>query len=60
VPREVVATGLDPDARQNVASMEALLDWWQRMGAVQQKPDVRAMVDEQYLDYAVARLGSAK
>jgi ABC-type nitrate/sulfonate/bicarbonate transport system substrate-binding protein len=60
VPREVVATGLDPDARMNVASMEVLLDWWQRMGAVQQKPDVRAMVDEQYLDYAGERLGSAR
>ncbi len=60
VPREVVAGGIDPDARLTVGSIEAILDWWQRVGAIQQKPDLRAMVDEQYVDYAVQRLGSAK
>jgi len=60
VPREIVAGGIDPDARLTVDSIEAILDWWQRVGAVQQKPDVRAMVDEQYVDYAVQRLGSAR
>lgn len=60
VPREVVAGGIHPDGRLTVDSIEAILDWWVKVGAVQQKPNLRALVDEQYVDYAVQRLGSAR
>ena len=36
------------------------LDWWQQMGALPTKPDLRGMSDTQYVDAAVARLGPAK
>jgi NitT/TauT family transport system substrate-binding protein len=60
VPREIIAGGVDPDARLSIASMEAIIDWWQQVGAVPTKPDLRAMTDNQYVDAAVARLGPAK
>jgi NitT/TauT family transport system substrate-binding protein len=60
VPRDIVPGGMHPDARPTVASMEAILDWWNRLDVVKEKPNVRAMVDEQYVDYAVRRLGPAK
>jgi NitT/TauT family transport system substrate-binding protein len=60
VPREIIAGGVDPDARLSVASIEAILDWWQQVGALPSKPDLHAMTDNQYVDEAVARLGPAK
>jgi len=33
------------------------VDWWNKVGALPQKPNVRAMIDEQYVDYALVRLG---
>jgi hypothetical protein len=60
VPRDIVPGGMHPDARPTIASMEAILDWWNRLDVVKEKPNVRAMVDEQYVDYAVRRLGAAK
>jgi NitT/TauT family transport system substrate-binding protein len=57
VPRDVVAGGIDPSGRLNVASLEAIVDWWSKMGALREKPNVRAMIDEQYVDYALERLG---
>jgi len=60
VPREIIAGGIDPDARLSVASIESILDWWQQVGALPSKPDLRAMTDSQYVDYALSRLGPAK
>jgi NitT/TauT family transport system substrate-binding protein len=60
VPREIIAGGIDPDARLSVDSIESIMDWWQQMGALPTKPDLRAMSDSQYVDYAIGRLGSAK
>jgi NitT/TauT family transport system substrate-binding protein len=60
VPREIIAGGVDPDARLSVASIESIIDWWQQVGAVPTKPDLRAMTDNQYVDAAVARLGPNK
>jgi NitT/TauT family transport system substrate-binding protein len=60
VPRDIVPGGIHPDGRMTPASIEAILDWWGRMGAVKDKPDLRAMFDEQYVDYAARRLGPAK
>ncbi len=58
-PRDIVPGGIDPNGRLSVASLEAILDWWQRMGALPTKPDVRAMTDEQYVEYALRRIGVA-
>jgi ABC-type nitrate/sulfonate/bicarbonate transport system substrate-binding protein len=57
VPRDVVAGGIDPSGRLNVASLETIVDWWNKMGALREKPNVQAMIDEQYVDYALERLG---
>lgn len=60
VPRDIVPGGMNPDGRLTVGSMEAILDWWTRQDVVKEKPNVRAMVDDQYVEYAVRRLGPAK
>jgi NitT/TauT family transport system substrate-binding protein len=60
VPREIIPGGIDPDARLSVSSVESILDWWQQVGALPTKPDLRAMTDGQYVDYAVARLGPSR
>lgn len=57
VPDDVVPAGIDPRGRIDVSSLEALTAWWFEMGALQALPDVRSMVDEQYVDEALRRLG---
>jgi NitT/TauT family transport system substrate-binding protein len=58
LPQEIVAPGINPSGHLTLASMEDILNWWVKMGALTQKPDVRAMVDEQYLDQAQQRVGA--
>jgi NitT/TauT family transport system substrate-binding protein len=58
LPQEIVAPGIHPSGRLTLASMEDVLNWWVKMGAPTQKPDVRTMVDEQYLEQAQQRVGT--
>jgi NitT/TauT family transport system substrate-binding protein len=60
VPRDVIAGGIDPNGRLNVSSIEDIADWWVKMGALREKPNVRALVDNQYVDYAAQQLGPAQ
>jgi NitT/TauT family transport system substrate-binding protein len=58
LPREIVAPGINPSGRLSLVSMEDVLNWWLKMGALTEKPDVRTMVDESYLEQALQRVGA--
>lgn len=49
--------GVDPDGRVNVQSISADHDWYFAKGLMPQKVDVTKVVDHQYVEYAVERLG---
>jgi hypothetical protein len=50
-------TGFDPNGRLEMQSLEADQDWFMQLGLEPQRADLSKIIDYQYLDYAVSRLG---
>jgi NitT/TauT family transport system substrate-binding protein len=50
-------TGFDPNGRLEVKSLEADQDWFIKLGLEQRRADLSKIIDYQYVDYAVSRLG---
>ena len=50
-------TGFDPNGRMEIKSLEADQDWSLKLGLQQGRADLGKVIDYQYVDYAVARLG---
>src|SRR5262249_50688162 len=50
-------TGFDPNGRLEVQSLEADQDWFMQLGLQQKRADLSKIIDYQYVDGAVARLG---
>ena len=50
-------TGFDPNGRLEQASIEADQDWYIKLGLQAERGDLSKIVDTQYVDYAVSRLG---
>jgi ABC-type nitrate/sulfonate/bicarbonate transport system substrate-binding protein len=50
-------TGFDPNGRLEVQSLEADQDWFMQLGLQQKRADLSKIIDYQYVDAAVARLG---
>jgi len=48
---------LDPDGRVNPATVAAAQDWFADQGYVRTKVDMAQVLDNQFVDYAVAQLG---
>ena len=57
---KITPTGLHPDGRVNVASLQRDLDFYASLGLIQGKLAVRDMVDTSYTDTAVKALGPWK
>ena len=53
----IVSSSMDPNGRLNVASLVAAQDWFAANGFIPQKVDVPALIDTQFVDYAVGVLG---
>jgi NitT/TauT family transport system substrate-binding protein len=53
----IVSSAMDPNGRLNVASLVAAQDWFAANGFIPQKVDVPALIDMQFVDYAVGVLG---
>jgi ABC-type nitrate/sulfonate/bicarbonate transport system substrate-binding protein len=53
----IAATGFDPNGRMEIRSLEADQDWFLKLGLQQARADLGKVIDYQYADYAVARLG---
>jgi NitT/TauT family transport system substrate-binding protein len=54
---KMAPTGFDPDGRLEMKSLEADQDWYMQLGLQKERADLSKVVDYQYVDYAVARLG---
>jgi hypothetical protein len=48
---------MDPNGRLNVGSLVDAQDWFAAHGYIPRKADVPALVDYQFVDYAVGVLG---
>ena len=55
--RRIAPTGFDPNGRLEIKSLEADQDWFLKLGLQQGRADLGRVIDYQYLDYAVSRLG---
>jgi NitT/TauT family transport system substrate-binding protein len=55
--KRMVPAGLNPDGYVSERSIEGDLDWYFERGYVQQRPDLRRLVDNSYVDYAIQQLG---
>ena len=55
--RRIAPTGFDPNGRLEIKSLEADQDWFLKLGLQQGHADLSRVIDYQYLDYAVSRLG---
>ena len=53
----IAPTGFDPNGRLEIKSLEADQDWFLKLGLQQGRADLGRVIDYQYLDYAVSRLG---
>lgn len=51
--------GVNPNGYIGVPSLTDDLDWFVKNGFVDRKPDMNKMIDHQYVDYALTRLGKA-
>ncbi|MDP2728813.1 MAG: metal ABC transporter substrate-binding protein, partial [Dehalococcoidia bacterium] len=49
--------GVDPNGYVNAQSVASDQDWYFAQGLMQQKVDLSKVIDNQYVDYAVQRLG---
>ena len=54
---KMAPTGFDPNGRLEVQSLEADQDWFMQLGLQQRRADLGQIIDYQYVDDAVARLG---
>jgi hypothetical protein len=54
---KMAPTGFDPNGRMEIKSLEADQDWFLKLGLQQGRADLGKVIDYQYADYAVARLG---
>ena len=54
---KIAPTGFDPNGRMEIKSLEADQDWFLKLGLQQSRADLGKVMDYQYVDYAVARLG---
>lgn len=54
---KMAPTGFDPNGRLEVQSLEADQDWFMKLGLQQHRADLNKIIDYQYVDYAVSRLG---
>ena len=55
---KIAPTGFDPNGRMEIKSLEADQDWFLKLGLQQGRADLGKVIDYQYVDYAVARLGT--
>jgi NitT/TauT family transport system substrate-binding protein len=53
----IAPTGFDPNGRLEIKSLEADQDWFLKLGLQEGRADLGRVIDYQYLDYAVSRLG---
>jgi NitT/TauT family transport system substrate-binding protein len=58
--RKITPTGMDPDGRVNVESLQRDLDFYASQGLVEQKIDVSKIVDMSFAEDAVKALGPHK
>jgi len=49
--------GFDPDARVNAQSLQDTQRWYLERGAIPTEVDINELVDQQFVDYALTRLG---
>jgi NitT/TauT family transport system substrate-binding protein len=54
---KIAPTGFDPNGRLELKSLEADQDWFLKLGLQQARADLAKVIDYQYVDAAVARLG---
>ena len=54
---KIAPTGFDPNGRMEIKSLEADQDWFLKLGLQQGRADLGKVIDYQYVDAAVARLG---
>lgn len=54
---KMAPTGFDPDGRLEMKSLEADQDWFMKLGLQKERTDLSKIVDYEYVDYAVSRLG---
>ncbi len=54
---KIAPTGFDPNGRMEIKSLEADQDWFLKLGLQQARADLGKVIDYQYVDYALARLG---
>lgn len=55
---QLIVTGyMNPNGRLNVETLVGAQDWFASHGYIPQKVDVAALVDHQFVDYAVDVLG---
>ncbi len=62
-PQVIEQSGYFPvprDGRVNAEGMQAMLDWLVERGYVTQKPDLTALLDPQFADYAAQTLDAAR
>jgi NitT/TauT family transport system substrate-binding protein len=55
---KIAPTGFDPNGRMAIKSLEADQDWFIKLGLQPGRVDLAKIIDYQYVDAAVARLGS--
>jgi NitT/TauT family transport system substrate-binding protein len=53
----MIPTGFNPDGYMNVESMAADQEWFVAQGRLPQRADLATVVDHQYVEYTLARLG---
>ncbi|MBX9739222.1 MAG: ABC transporter substrate-binding protein [Beijerinckiaceae bacterium] len=58
--RKITPTGMDPDGKVNVESLQRDVDFYTSQGLVQAKVDVRSIVDSSFAEAAVKALGPYK
>ncbi len=54
---EMVATGFNPDGYINVDSVASDQEWFLAQGKIAERVDLATAIDNQYVDYALGRLG---
>ena len=54
---KIVPSGLNPDGYLNLESLNENLDWYVDRGVVRARPDMSAVVDNSFADYAIQKLG---
>ena len=53
----VVYPGFSPDGYLNLETIRSSIDWYAEKGLLKAKPKVSDLVDYQYLEYALGRIG---